>query len=88
MNGIYFCLTQAVNELGDRTNTSSFCRIRVTNFIRAKLSGDSGVNCSLRVMINLRKRKFIQFKREKFVFTGVKIGSSISCFIVRTDSGN
>ncbi len=37
--------TQAVNELGERTNVSSFCRTRVTKFIKAKLTAGAGVNC-------------------------------------------
>jgi len=37
--------TQAVNEVGERTSASSFCRTRVTKPIKAKLSAGNGVNC-------------------------------------------
>lgn len=49
--------TQAVNEVGDRTNASRFCRIRVTKFNRAKLSACVGVNCLFRSMTSFEKKE-------------------------------
>lgn len=83
--------TQAVNEVGDRTNASRFCRTSVTKFNRAKLSACVGVNCLFRSMTSFekqRKEKRSSHYRKTNSLTSVNIGSWINSFVVGNDSGN